>query len=311
MSFPVVSPFVRHAARPAFVATLAGVLAGVLTGALVAPSTAPLAAQSPRPAASAPAAADTAMTPAERAAWEAEEARYDARARALRDRIVAAGTIRAMGTDACNPGALRVFDLLEDPVARARVDRDVWELERLVLVRGLQRPVNDERGHALMATVMRWESGDERPRWDADVAEPPRAVPPGLMGEFPDPQTGACIRARELDTLTFWLPAVEKMPLPGRGAGPVRKVYFGPDGVDWARREFFTEHGADTSAILEYVRLAPVIRWREWGLVAVERPAEKQGAVVGAQTGGSGGASYLFRWVAGEWRLVAIVRTWG
>jgi hypothetical protein len=91
----------------------------------------------------------------------------------------------------------------------------------------------------------------------------------------------------------------------------VRKVYFGAEGVQRARDEFFSAYGSDTTAFLEYVHLAPVVRWRDWAVVGVNRPAERQGVVIGAEGSGTGGASYLLRWVDGEWRLVAIARAWG
>jgi hypothetical protein len=49
--------------------------------------------------------------------------------------------------------------------------------------------------------------------------------------------------------------------------------------------------------------------WQDYAVVGVHRPLERGGIEVGS--GSNGGAAYLLRRVAGEWRLLAIVRSWG
>jgi len=49
--------------------------------------------------------------------------------------------------------------------------------------------------------------------------------------------------------------------------------------------------------------------WQDYAVVGVNRPRERAGVEVGS--GSNGGAAYLWRRVAGEWRLLSIVRSWG
>ena len=88
------------------------------------------------------------------------------------------------------------------------------------------------------------------------------------------------------------------------------KAYFGPDGQSHARDEFFAARGSkDPEAELSYILVAPMVIWRGWALVGVDRPREKAGIEIGS--GSNGGAVYLMRRVGQQWRLVTIVRSWG
>ena len=56
-------------------------------------------------------------------------------------------------------------------------------------------------------------------------------------------------------------------------------------------------------AELSYVLVAPIVTFREWALVAVRRPVERGGIALDSRS--EGGAVYLFRQVAGSWRLLS------
>jgi hypothetical protein len=88
------------------------------------------------------------------------------------------------------------------------------------------------------------------------------------------------------------------------------KAYFGPEGQQRARDEFFAAVGRQTpDAELSYTVIAPMVMWQDYAVVGVHRPRERGGIEVGS--GSNGGAAYLLRRVGGEWRLLSIVRSWG
>ena len=91
---------------------------------------------------------------------------------------------------------------------------------------------------------------------------------------------------------------------------PRVKAYFGVDAQKHARDEFYVARGrANPESELSYILIAPIVLWREWALVGVDRPREKAGIELGS--GSNGGAVYLMRRTGGQWRLTTIVRTWG
>ncbi|MBX9929088.1 MAG: hypothetical protein K2X99_09265, partial [Gemmatimonadaceae bacterium] len=85
-------------------------------------------------------------------------------------------------------------------------------------------------------------------------------------------------------------------------------VATGDDGLRSLRDRFFSRHAADERAILQYTRVTVLAQWLDYGVVTIDRPMERQGAMQLRE--GQGGATYLFHRVQGEWRLLAIVRTW-
>ena len=109
--------------------------------------------------------------------------------------------------------------------------------------------------------------------------------------------------------MTFVIPGFTDMEFP-KAAKPRVKAYFGPDGQKNVRNEFFTSVGSrDPEAELSYIVVAPMLIWRGWAVVGVDRPKEKGGVAIGS--GSNGGAVYLMRRQANEWRLLAVVRSWG
>ena len=58
-----------------------------------------------------------------------------------------------------------------------------------------------------------------------------------------------------------------------------------------------------------YTKIWPVIVWRDFAVVTVNRPAEDKATVPLPR--GAGGSTYIFHRAGSEWRLLVISRTWG
>jgi len=186
----------------------------------------------------------------------------------------------------------------------------VERMEQAIVLQGVGRSLATPEARALLRVVVGWEAGIDRPRWDEDGAGVHRAVATGLTGDVPDPTKPGCLPSPILsDTVTFVVPGFADMDFP-KAPTPRVKAYFGPEGQQRARDEFFTAVGAkNPSADLAYHVIAPMVIWQDYAVVGVHRPLERGGIEVGS--GSNGGAAYLLRRVAGEWRLLAIVRSWG
>ncbi len=212
--------------------------------------------------------------------------------------------------DRCNPGALRVFTNDTTPALQAALQATVERMEQAIVLQGVGRSLATPEARALLRVVVGWEAGIDRPRWDEDGAGVHRAVATGLTGDVPDPTKPGCLPSPILsDTVTFVVPGFADMDFP-KAPSPRVKAYFGPEGQQRARDEFFTAVGAkNPSADLAYHVIAPMVIWQDYAVVGVHRPLERGGIEVGS--GSNGGAAYLLRRVAGEWRLLAIVRSWG
>jgi hypothetical protein len=85
-------------------------------------------------------------------------------------------------------------------------------------------------------------------------------------------------------------------------------VSSGREGLNRFRDEFFALSGDNPDAVLTYTNVIAVAVWRDYAVVAVNRPAELKGAILRKKT--AGGAAYLFHRVNGQWRLLTITRTW-
>jgi hypothetical protein len=212
--------------------------------------------------------------------------------------------------DRCNPGALRVFPKATSSVEQDSVQQLVERMESRIIARGVLSRLDTPAATALLRVIVGWEAGIDRPRWDANDKLVRRAVAAGLTGEVPDPRSSKCLPSPlASDTVTFVVPSVTTMEFP-KAPKPRVKAYFGRDGQQHARDEFYTQRGqANPKAELSYVVVAPTVVWRDWAVVAVNRPREPGGVVLGEP--GNGGATYLLHRVAGEWRLLSIIRSWG
>jgi hypothetical protein len=258
-----------------------------------------------------PAARSTAATPEGAAAVGAagEEARAHALADALRGRILASAEFTEFPDD-CHPGTLRTFPKDTPQAARARTEELVERLERLVVVQGVENTLDSPAAHDLLRTVVLWEAGGLRPRWDvARGGEDRRAIAPGLVGEFRNPATAKCESYVAADTATVVIPEVADFRAPSV-QGVRLSLYMGEAGLKQARDAFFAKQGAsDPNSLFTYTRVRAAVVWGDYAVVAVNRPAESRG--IQPLSAGAGGASYVFHRVGEEWRLLTIVRSWG
>lgn len=260
------------------------------------------------PKSAAPAAAPSPVVPTTHSL--AEEAARHARANALRARILAATTWENPGQGApCDPGALRTFSA-DSGRAYAQVDSAIRELERTIIAFGIEAPIDVPAGHALLRSVLAWEAGAERPRWDVGAGQTPlRTMPAGLTGEFFNETTKRCEPLAAMDTVTMIIPVMPNFTPPKSLRSARAAVFQGDSGLAQARDRFFAARGSDTSAVFLYTSVKALVLWQDYAVVAVNRPAERQAAVQLQK--GVGGATYLFRREKNEWRLLVIARTWG
>lgn len=246
---------------------------------------------------------------ATRAFLEADEQYFDQRLHAQRARYLEGAAWADLG-DRCNPGALRVFPKATTVQERDSLQKLVEHMEQTIIARGVGARLDTPAAQVLLRTIVGWEAGIDRPLWDVDTKESRIALAAGLTGEYADPTGPGCLPSpMAADTVTFVIPGFTTMEFPN-APKPRVKAYFGPDGQRHARDDFFAAVGSkDPQSELQYVLVAPVLIWRDWALVGVDRPREKGGIEVGS--GSNGGAVYLMRRVGQQWRLLTIVRTWG
>jgi hypothetical protein len=239
----------------------------------------------------------------------AETREYAQRLTTLRLEYLARASWADLG-DRCNPGALRVFTTDTTPALQAALQAIIERMEQTIVLQGAGRSLATPEARALLRVVIGWEAGIDRPRWDEDGDRVHRAVAAGLTGDVPDPTKPGCLPSPIMgDTVTFVVPGFTDMEFP-KAPRPRVKAYFGRDGHQRARDEFFAAVGAkNPSADLSSIVVAPVVIWQDYAVVGVNRPRERAGVEVGAAS--NGGAAYLLRRVAGEWRLLSIVRSWG
>ena len=234
-----------------------------------------------------------------------EEAQYRRRADSLRMVILEHARWVDLGTDSCNPGTFRSFP--EDSSATDVAKRALDQLERAIVVSGLDLPLTARESHDLLRTVIAWEADLERPYWDVVGDETPRrAMAPGLGGQFVSAATGQCDRFIPLEGQTFVIPDVGAF-VPPRGSAGKLQVVVGEEGLKAARDRFFVGH-TEADPVFTYTRIAPAIVWGDYALVSVNRPAELRG--VRLLPTGAGGATYIFHRAGGQWRLLAIARAW-
>ena len=239
----------------------------------------------------------------------AEEAARYAEANALRAQILRATVWERPPQEApCDPGTLRTFPA-DSGRGYARVDSLIRRLERTIVAFGIDEPTDTPAGHALLRAVLAWEAGAERPRWDVPPGEtPPRAVPAGLTGDFYNEDTRRCEPLAATDTVTLVVPQMTRFEAPKSFRTAKVIVFQGDSAMRHARDAFFTQYSKDKEATFLYTRMSSMVLWRDYAIVAVNRPAEKQG--IFELQKGAGGATYVFRRERDEWRLLAIARTW-
>jgi hypothetical protein len=230
------------------------------------------------------------------------------RANAQRDSILAASSWTDFEGDQCNPGALRTFN---DTTAAGgeKMTGHVETLERIIVSYAVDRDIDTPETHALLRTIIGWESATSRPKWDVPAGAPTKdAIAAGLSGEFKNPETGKCEAYVPFDTMNFVIPIMPKFTAPKIPKVTIG-VFQGDSGVARLRDAYYAANANVPSAVLLYTRVRALSVWRDYAVVSVNRPAEAQG-VLQLQKGG-GGATYVFHRVGGDWRLLVIARTWG
>ena len=239
---------------------------------------------------------------------DADEANALRRANAQRDSILAASSWTDFEGDACNPGALRTFNDTTAAGGR-KMEGHVETLERIIVAYGVDRDIDTPDAHALMRTIMGWESATSRPKWDVPAGAPTKvAIAAGLSGEFKNPETGKCEAYIPFDTMNFVIPIMPKFTAPKIPKVTIG-VFQGDSGVARLRDAYYAANASLPNAVLIYTKVRALSIWRDYAVVSVNRPAEEKG-VLQLQKGG-GGATYIFHRVDGEWRLLVIARTWG
>ena len=239
---------------------------------------------------------------------DAEDAARLAYANQLRQRIFAETRWEEPETDTpCDQGALRTSGG-DSTSSSARLDTLVRALERTIIASGIDERLDSPAAHALLRTVVAWEAGDARPRWDVPAGvEPKRTVPAGLTGEYYNTDTKRCVALAPQDTFTFVVPAVAGWNAP-KVKTAVLEIVQSDTALVRVRDRYFAAHTTGPNPSFLYTRVGPVIVWRDYAVVAVNRPAERRGAVELQK--GAGGATYIFRRTGDEWRLLVIARTW-
>lgn len=239
-----------------------------------------------------------------------EDARFFERRLQQQRALYLKGATWAELGDRCHPGALRVFPNDTSRVQRDSLQQLVERIEQTIIGRGVGARLDTPSAQSLLRTIVGWESGIDRPLWDVDTKETREAFATGLTGDVPDPRGPGCLSSPlAADTVTFVIPGVSTMIFP-KAARPRVKAYFGPNAQKRARDEFFVARGQkDPQAELTYIIVAPIVIWRGWALVGVDRPREKGGVEIGRAS--NGGAVYLLRQIGTQWRLLTVVRTWG
>lgn len=260
------------------------------------------------PSARAKAAPDS--TAAARAFAAAEDSAAYAQLQRWRTQYLRGASWADLG-ERCNPGALRIFPADTTAGARDSVQQLVERMEQQVVLRGVGSALDTPDARRLLRVIVGWEAGIDRPTWDSDRREPSRvAVATGLTGEVPDPEGPGCLPSPlASDTVVFAIPGFTGMEFP-KAPSPRVMAYFGPEGQRHARDEFYARIGrTNPEAELAYIVVAPMVIWRDYAVVGVRRPVERGGVAIGQAS--RGGAAYLMRRTGSEWRLLAIVRSWG
>ncbi|MBL0938711.1 MAG: hypothetical protein IBJ03_07440 [Gemmatimonadaceae bacterium] len=314
-----------HGAPAVFTSSRAVVSALVCTMALGSLSASAQSQSATRPAAARPAVvSDTERV--ERALLAAEEAERYARLNRWRATYLAKSAWADLGTR-CNPGNLRMFPRDTTPQQRDSIQALVEQMEFAVLSGGVGTKLNTPDTQRLLRVIVGWEAGIDRPNWDV-LDEPARgagtgaagrgllrpAIATGLTGEVPDPQGPGCLPSpMQTDTVLFVIPGFTTMEFPKSPKTRV-KAYFGPQGQLHARDEFHRTVGQATpEADLNYMLIGPMVVYNDYAVVGVRRPVEQGGVVIDRES--RGGAVYLMRragtGASAEWRLLAIVRSWG
>jgi hypothetical protein len=228
------------------------------------------------------------------------------RADSLRNLVLSYSAWVGFAEGPCATGDVRTFDRDSTGV----VQRALGNLEFLVLTYGAYTSLNNVAGRALMRAVVRLETaGGPAPRWDVASGRPPRVLNPVLPASLYNPETKRCVPTPGTTPNGLVLPEMTNFT-PPRDSGAVDfAVSYGARGLN-TLRDFFASKQRPSDSVIVYrtTRVVAHAIWQDYAIVAVQRDAERLGAVAIPQE--STGATYAWRRVGGEWRLLAVVRTW-
>ena len=227
-----------------------------------------------------------------------------------REHLLRAADFTDIGQDRCNEGWLRAFPRDSTDAMREATAELVDKLEKLIQAYAVDAPLDTPEGHQLLRTVLLWETGRERPRWDVWSGKANReAIAAGLTEQVTEVSTGRCLVNARGDTAAYVLPTVTAFALPAvRGAET--KLVLGDRGLSALRSKYWAaKHPGDSSAVMAYTRVSAAMLWKEYAVVTVHRPIERRDA--SALPYSNGGGTYIFHRVGNTWLLLVIARSWG
>ncbi|MCC7055471.1 MAG: hypothetical protein IT355_19510 [Gemmatimonadaceae bacterium] len=227
-----------------------------------------------------------------------------------REHLLRASDFTDIGQDRCNDGWLRAFPRDSTDAMREATAELVDKLEKLIQAYAVDAPLDSPEGRELLRTVLRWETGRERPRWDVWNGKPGReAIAAGLTEQVTDVATGRCLVHARGDTASYVLPLVTGVSLTAVRGVPV-KLAFGDRGLTALRARYWAAKDVrDSSAIMAYTRVSAAMLWKEYAVVTVHRPKELRDGT--ALSTSNGGGTYIFHRVGNAWLLLVIARSWG
>jgi hypothetical protein len=227
-----------------------------------------------------------------------------------RTQLLSTSDFTNIGQDRCNDGWLRGFPRDSTAAMREATADLVDKFEKLIQAYAVDAPLDSPEGRELLRTVLYWETGRERPKWDARNGKPNReAIAAGLTEQFTDAATGRCMTAGRGDTATYVLPPVTGLELsPYHGVKTT--LVFGDRGLSNFRSKYWmSKELSDSSSLLAYTRVSAAMLWKEYAVVTVHRPMEQRDG--SALPRSNGGGTYIFHRVGSTWLLLVIARSWG
>ena len=227
-----------------------------------------------------------------------------------REQLLRTSDFTDIGQDRCNDGWLRAFPRDRTDAMREATADLVDKFEKLIQAYAVDAPLDSPDGRELLRTVLRWETGGDRPKWDVWSGKAGReAIAAGLTEQFTDAKTGRCLVNARGDTASYVLPLVTGVSLPAQ-RGVSTTVVFGDRGMAALRTRFWaSKELRDTSAVLAYTRVSAAMLWKEYAVVTVHRPMEHRDG--SALPTSNGGGTYIFHRVGNAWLLLVIARSWG
>jgi hypothetical protein len=223
--------------------------------------------------------------------------------------LLRASDFTDIGQDRCNEGWLRAFPRDSTDAMRESTADLVDKLEKLIQEYAVDAPLDTPEGRELLRTVLLWETGRERPRWDVWSGKASReAIAAGLTEQVVDAQTGRCSVNARGDSSIYVLPAVSPLVLPQlRGARA--RLFYGERGMSSVRARQWSGPDSSTRGILAYTRVSAAMLWKEYAVVTVHRPMENRDG--SALSTSNGGGTYIFHRAGNTWLLLVIARSWG